>query len=57
MFQQTCLSKHKENTMLELLIVSFFILWLVGDFGPIRFPTIPAQTGGSVYLLLVIMVV
>jgi hypothetical protein len=42
--------------MLELLIVILLILWLVGYFGPTRFPAIPS-TGGFVHLLLVIVVV
>jgi len=42
--------------MLELIIVILVVLWLVGYFGPMRFPAIP-NTGGFVHLLLVIVLV
>lgn len=42
--------------MLELLIVILIVLWLVGYFGPARFPSIPS-TGSFVHLLLVIVLV
>lgn len=42
--------------MLELIIVILLVLWLIGYFGPARFPVIPS-TGGFVHLLLVIMLV
>jgi hypothetical protein len=42
--------------MLELIIVILLILWLVGYFGPARFPSIPS-TGGFIHLLLVIILV
>jgi hypothetical protein len=42
--------------MLELLIVVLLVLWLVGYFGPPRFPSIP--NGGSfIHILLVIVLV
>jgi hypothetical protein len=46
----------KENFMLELIIVILLVLWLVGYFGPARFPAIPS-TGSFVHLLLVIVLV
>jgi hypothetical protein len=42
--------------MLELIIVVLLVLWLVGYFGPARFPAIPSS-GGFVHLLLVIVLV
>ena len=42
--------------MLELIIVILIVLWLVGYFGPTRFPSVPS-TGGFVHLLLVIVLV
>jgi hypothetical protein len=42
--------------MLELIIVILLVLWLVGYFGPARFPVIPS-TGSFVHLLLVIVFV
>jgi hypothetical protein len=42
--------------MLELIIVILVVLWLVGYFGPARFPAIP-NTGGFVHLILVIVLV
>jgi len=42
--------------MLELLIVILLVLWLVGYFGPTRFPSIPSS-GNLVHILLVIVVV
>lgn len=42
--------------MLELIIVILLVLWLVGYFGPARFPSIPS-TGNFVHLLLVIVLV
>jgi hypothetical protein len=42
--------------MLELLIVVVLVLWLVGYFGPTRFPSIP-NTGNFVHVLIVIVVV
>jgi hypothetical protein len=42
--------------MLELIIVVLLVLWLVGYFGPARFPAIPS-TGSFVHLLLVIVLV
>ena len=42
--------------MLELIIVILLVLWLVGYFGPARFPSIPS-TGSFVHLLLVIVLV
>jgi len=42
--------------MLELIIVVLLVLWLVGYFGPARFPSIPS-TGSFVHLLLVIVLV
>jgi hypothetical protein len=42
--------------MLELIIVVLLVLWLVGYFGPTRFPSIPS-TGSFVHLLLVIVLV
>ena len=41
--------------MLELLIVILIVLWLLGYFGPTRFPSIP-RTGNFVHLLLVLVV-
>ena len=42
--------------MLELIIVVLLVLWLVGYFGPARFPSIPS-TGSFVHVLLVIVLV
>ena len=42
--------------MLELLIVILVVLWLVGYFGPTRFPSIP-NAGNLVHVLIVIAVV
>jgi hypothetical protein len=42
--------------MLELLIVILLVLWLVGYFGPPRFPSIPSS-GNFVHVLLVIVLV
>lgn len=42
--------------MLELIIVILLVLWLVGYFGPARFPSIPA-TGNFIHLLLVVILV
>lgn len=42
--------------MLELIIVILVLLWLLGYFGPTRYPTIP-RTGGLIHLLLVIILV
>ncbi len=42
--------------MLELIIVILLVLWLVGYFGPARFPSIPS-TGSFVHLLLVIVLI
>ena len=42
--------------MIELLIVVLLVLWLLGAFGPARFPAIP-KTGNLVHILLVIILV
>lgn len=42
--------------MLELIIVVLLVLWLVGYFGPARFPSIPS-TGSFIHILLVIVLV
>lgn len=42
--------------MIELLIVVLLVLWLLGAFGPARFPAIP-RTGNLVHVLLVIILV
>jgi hypothetical protein len=42
--------------MLELIIVVLLVLWLVGYFGPTRFPSIPSS-GGFIHILLVIILV
>jgi len=42
--------------MLELLIVILLVLWLVGYFGPPRFPSIP-RSGNLIHVLLVIVIV
>ena len=42
--------------MLELLIVILLILWLLGYFGPSRYPSIP-NTGSFIHILLVIVLV
>mgnify|MGYP003389144700 CR=1 FL=1 len=42
--------------MLELLIVILVVLWLIGYFGPTRFPSIP-KTGNLVHILIVIVLV
>jgi hypothetical protein len=47
---------QKETFMLELLIVILIVLWLLGYFGPTRFPSIP-RTGNFVHLLLVLVVI
>jgi hypothetical protein len=46
----------KENQMLELIIVVLLVLWLIGYFGPARFPSIP-NSGGFIHVLLVIVLV
>ncbi len=42
--------------MLELIIVILLVLWLIGFFGPARFPSIP-NLGGLVHLILLIVLV
>jgi len=42
--------------MLELIILILLILWLVGYFGPTRFPSIP-RSGNLIHVLLVIVIV
>ena len=42
--------------MLELLIVVLVVIWLLGYFGPARFPSIP-RTGNFVHLLLVVVII
>lgn len=42
--------------MLELVIIVLVVLWLLGVFGPARFPGIP-KTGGLIHILLVIILV
>ena len=42
--------------MLEVVIVVLVVLWLLGAFGPARFPGIP-KTGGLIHILLVIVLV
>jgi hypothetical protein len=42
--------------MLELIIVVLLVLWLVGYFGPTRFPSIP-KTGNLVHVLIIIAIV
>jgi uncharacterized protein DUF5670 len=42
--------------MIELIIVVLIILWLLGYFGPARFPAIP-RSGNAVHVLLVIVLV
>ena len=42
--------------MLELIIVILLVLWLIGIFGPARFPSIP-NLGGLVHLILLIVLV
>lgn len=42
--------------MLELIIIILLVLWLVGYFGPARFPSIP-QTGSFIHLLLLIVLI
>lgn len=42
--------------MIELLIVVLLVLWLLGAFGPARFPAIP-RTGNLIHVLLVIILV
>lgn len=42
--------------MLELLIVILIVLWLLGYFGPTRFPSIP-RTGNVIHIILVIVVI
>jgi hypothetical protein len=42
--------------MLETLIIIILILWVIGYFGPSRFPVIPS-TGNFVHLLLVIVLI
>jgi len=41
--------------MLEILIVVLVVLWLLGYFGPARFPAIPR--GNAVHVLLVIVLI
>lgn len=42
--------------MLELLIVVLVVLWLVGYFGPPRFPVIP-NTGNLIHVLIIVVIV
>lgn len=42
--------------MLETLIVVLLVLWLIGFFGPARFPSIP-KTGNLIHILIVIVVI
>jgi hypothetical protein len=42
--------------MLELVIVVLLILWLLGYFGPTRFPSIP-RSGNAIHTLLVIILI
>jgi len=42
--------------MLELLIVILLLLWLLGYFGPARFPSIP-RSGNLIHVILVIVVI
>jgi len=42
--------------MLELIIVILIVLWLLGYFGPARFPRI-RRTGNAIHILLVIILV
>ncbi len=42
--------------MLELLIVVLLVLWLLGYFGPARFPSIP-RSGNAIHVLLVVIVI
>ena len=42
--------------MLELVIVVLLILWLLGYFGPTRFPAIP-RSGNVIHTLLVIILI
>jgi len=42
--------------VLELFIVILLVLWLLGYFGPTRFPSIP-RTGNLVHILLIIALI
>jgi len=42
--------------MLELIIVVLLVLWLVGYFGPTRFPSIP-RSGNVIHVLIIIVIV
>ena len=42
--------------MLELIIIVLIVLWLLGYFGPARFPAIP-RSGNLVHVLLVIVLI
>ena len=42
--------------MLEIIIVVLLVLWLLGYFGPARFPAIP-QSGGVIHILLVLILI
>ena len=42
--------------MLELIIVVLIVLWLLGYFGPARFPAIP-RSGNVVHVLLVLVLI
>jgi hypothetical protein len=42
--------------MLELIVVVLLVLWLLGFFGPARFPAIP-QSGNLIHILLVIILI
>ena len=47
---------NRRLLVLELLIVVLLVIWLLGYFGPARFPSIP-RTGNFVHLLLVIVII
>jgi hypothetical protein len=42
--------------MLELIIVVLVVLWLLGYFGPARFPAIP-RSGNVIHVLLVLILI
>jgi hypothetical protein len=51
-----CQADLQGALRLEILIVVLLVLWLIGFFGPARFPSLP-KTGSLVHILIVIVVI